>query len=301
MSRVLRDDPGVLPETKARVFAACEELGYRVSIGGRLLAEGRKAVIGLSLSERVLPTDRYTSVIHQHLVRNLQASGWSAVLLPAEGFEASLSDIGAAILIGVETEDERLRAASAIGLPAVAIGHPEAEAFSVAPDDLLGGEMAARYLRSAGRRSLAIMSAARSTGDPGLERRRAGFLSVAAAAGVGVAELPIEHVPTASLAGYKATAALTAGVDGVFCDTDEAALGVLTALRDKGASLGADGNVSLIGFDDMPGIADAAGLTTIAQDFAQIARSALELRQDAERGLPKRSVLSKVELVERST
>ena len=183
----------------------------------------------------------------------------------------------------------------------MAIGHPEAEAFSVAPDDRAGGEMAARHLLSAGRRSLAVISAARSTGDPGLERRREGFLAVAEAAGAAAREVEIGHVPTASLAGYKAAAALPAQVDGVFCDTDETALGALTAIREGGGDVGAEGRISLVGFDDMPGIADAAGLTTVSQNFAQIARTALDLRQEAERGLPRRRVLTEVHLIDRST
>jgi LacI family transcriptional regulator len=294
ISRVLRDDPAVLPDTKTRVFAACKALGYEVSVGARMLAAGRKALIGLSLSERVLPTDRYTSVIHQHLARQLQSSGWGTVLLTADRFDADLSRIGAAILIGVSRSDPRIAAAAAHGLPSVAIGHPDDGAFAVAPDDAMGGGVAAEHLMTFGCRRLVMLSAARDTGDPGLIRRRDAFLQMA---GPAATELPITHVPTPTLAGYRAAATLSGRVDGMFCDTDEVAVGALWALRDAGR---ADG-VRIVGFDDMPSLAEAEGLTTVAQDFAATAAAALDLRLEGERGLPPRRVVTPVKLRVRQT
>ena len=301
VSRVLRDDPSVIPATKARVFAACEELGYRVSVGGRLLAEGRQALVGLSLSTRVLPTDRYTSIIHQHLVRHLESSGWGTVLIPADGFDAGLDRVGAVILIGVSRRDDRLAAAQAAGTPAIAIGHPQGAAASVAPDDLEGGRIAARHLIARGRRTLAMLSAARETDDPGLALRRDGFVKAAGAAGLHVTVLDTTHAPTAAVDGYRSALALPTEIDGLFCDTDEAAIGALWALRDRGRRIGPDGDCGLVGFDDLPGIADEAGLTTVAQDFEEIALAALSLRGSSIGGRDTRSVITPVELRVRAT
>ncbi|WP_158259442.1 LacI family DNA-binding transcriptional regulator [Hasllibacter halocynthiae] len=301
VSRVLRNDPSVIPATKARVFAACEELGYRVSVGARLLAEGRQALVGLSLSTRVLPTDRYTSIIHQHLVRHLESSGWGTVLIPADGFDAGLAQVGAVILIGVSRRDDRLRLARAAGIPAIAIGHPEEEAPSVAPDDLEGGRIAARHLIAKGRRTLAMLSAARETGDPGLARRREGFVGAAGEAGLSVAVLETDHAPTAAVDGYRSALALPGGVDGLFCDTDEAAIGALWALRDRGRRIGPDGDCGLVGFDDLPGMAEEAGLTTVAQDFEEIARAALSLRGPTIEGRDAAPAIVPVRLRERAT
>ena len=298
ISRVLHDDPAVLPETKARVFAACEALGYRVSVGARMLAAGRRALVGLSLSDQVLPTDRYTSVIHQHLSRQLQSSGWGTVLLAGNRFEAELGRIGAAILIGVSARDTRIAVAAAQGVPSVAIGHPAGDAFAVAPDDAEGGRLAARHLEGSGRARLAILSAARGMGDPGLILRRDGFL---AAAGPEAREIPLDHAPTATLAGYRAARAIPPDVDGLFCDTDEVAIGALWGLRDAGRTVGPGGDCGLVGFDDMPGLADAEGLTTVAQGFAQTAEAALALRIESERGLPPRRIVTDVELITRRT
>ena len=301
VSRVLRDDPAVLPGTKARVFAACEELGYRVSIGGRILAAGSKAMVGISLSEGILPTDRYISVIHQHIATELEATGWGTILLPARAFERRLSDIGAAILIGVAHDDRRPTLCERHGVPVVAIGHPAGEVFSVAPDDGAGGRLAARHLLDGGRRRLAVLTAATSTGDPGLTRRRDAFVERAGEGGASVRVVELAHQPTATLAGYRAALGLPAEVDGLFCDTDEAAIGALAALQDAGRTIGPRHGISVIGFDDLPGLAEQNGLTTIAQDFEATAKVATALRLEAETGAAPRRALTDVTLVERST
>lgn len=301
VSRVLRDDPAVVAETKARVFAACDELGYRVSLGGRILAAGRKAIVGLSLSNGVLPTDRYISVVHQHLATELEATGWGTVLLPPDAFERRLSDIGAAILIGVAREDPRLGPLQRYDVPTVAIGHPSGDVFSVAPDDEAGGRTAAEHLIARGRRRLVVFSAARDAGDPGLELRRDAFVRTAEAADCDVEVHELSHRPTATLAGYRAGTGLPTTVDGLFCDTDEAAVGAHAALCDAGRHVGNDGAISVIGFDDLPGLAEPCGLTTIAQNFAATVQIATALRLEAESGAPSRRVLTPVDLIVRRT
>ena len=100
ISRVLRGDPAVTAETRARVVAASRKLGYRPSVGARMLVRGRSAVIGLSLSARALPTDRYVSVLHQSLAFELASSGWGARLISPEALSGELDEIGALVLIG---------------------------------------------------------------------------------------------------------------------------------------------------------------------------------------------------------
>lgn len=301
VSRVLSDDPAVRPKTKMLVHAACEELGYRISIGGRILAAGSKAIVGLSLSAKVMPTDRYISVMYQRIATLFEATGWGTVLLPAETFETRLGDIGAAILIGVARDDPRLPLCAERGIPTVAIGHPDGTVFSVAPDDAEGGRLAATHLSAHGRTSIVMLSATRSSNDPGLRKRRDAFVDAAHRMGAYVRVEEIEHSPTATLAGYRAVHRLTDRFDGLFCDTDEAALGALTALRDGHCSVGEQGDVSIVGFDDLPGFAEPAGLSTIAQDFNAIAVAATELRREGERGQPARHVATPVRLVARET
>ncbi|NKF31333.1 substrate-binding domain-containing protein, partial [Pseudomonas sp. BGM005] len=76
-------------------------------------------------------------------------------------------------------------------------------------------------------------------------------------------------------AGFGAGDALAAA-SAVFCANDQMALGLLRALAEAGRAV--PGDVSVVGFDDVP---DAANyrppLTTIRQDFAALAHRAVEL------------------------
>jgi len=94
-------------------------------------------------------------------------------------------------------------------------------------------------------------------------------------------------------------AALEAGArfDALFCETDELALGAIAAIED--AKLNVPGDVAIVGFDDLPTLAER--LTTIRQDFPRMAEAAIRLLAEARRGQPPRQVLMPVELIERQT
>ncbi len=64
------------------------------------------------------------------------------------------------------------------------------------------------------------------------------------------------------------------------------ALGAVAAIRDLG--LRVPDQISVGGFDDLPGL--SRHLTTIRQDFAEIARTAIALTEEARDGAPPRMV-----------
>ena len=305
ISRVLRGDPAVTAETRARVVAASRKLGYRPSVGARMLVRGRSAVIGLSLSARALPTDRYVSVLHQSLAFELASSGWGARLISPEALSGELDEIGALVLIGVAARDPRIEACRAAALPLAAIGYPADPAVpSVVPDDADGARRAVTHLVARGRTRLVLLSSlAASGGDPGLRVRREAALACAANLGVPLEIIEAERHVSSTLAGYRAVARADErfrGTDGLFCDRDEHALGALAALRDRGARVPED--VSVVGFDDLPDF--SASLTTVRQDFDGLARAAIALCRNDEARTSERAPVPRVvpvELVVRET
>lgn len=78
--------------------------------------------------------------------------------------------------------------------------------------------------------------------------------------------------------------ALKAGLEftAVFAGTDMVATGVLAALRESG--LDVPGDVSIMGFDDVPFAADlSTSLTTLRVPYEDLGRTAVRLALDAER------------------
>lgn len=296
VSRSVHGDPSVVAETRDHVLRVCEELGYRPSPAARRLKQGAKAVVGLSLGASDHPAGLYVSLMHQALSRQFAQSGWSVELIRRKDFHAAL-DVGGLILIGVLENDPRLLALEGSDIPVVAVGH-DAKGFRVAPDDVLGAGLAVSHLIGAGRKKLAILGAYDAAGNLSLRIRAA--IAAARASGIEPELIDVQISTTPTLQGYRAVARrLAAGraFDGLFCETDEMALGALAALEDAGVNVPAD--VALIGFDDLPEF--AGRLTTVRQDIPAIATAAIDLLSEARRGSPGRAVLLPVTLVERET
>ncbi|MGL5008995.1 MAG: LacI family DNA-binding transcriptional regulator [Paracoccaceae bacterium] len=301
ISRALRGDPLVLQETRERIFAAMSDLNYRPSIGARLLAEGQRAIIGISLSRDALPTDRYVTLLHQNLLRQLDRSGWGVSLLAADELIDRLPVIGAVILIGVAEHDPRLALCRTAKVPFVAIGYAlEEGVFSVVPDDAGGARLVVQHFHAMGRKRFAIMSSFADGHGPAMDRRAKAALDEAGRLGMVTTLLNAEHDVTNTLGGYRNAMRLRdqlADADCLFCDTDEHALGACAALQDMGRHIPED--ITVAGFDDLPGL--ARDLTTVRQDFAELARQAVILCGEARAEKPPREVVVPVKLIGRGT
>jgi len=189
---------------------------------------------------------------------------------------------------------------------------------SVAADDFDGGRLAAEHLLRLGHsRVLHITGELQSQamGD-----RAAGFEAAYAEAG-GQRPRLLECDDLSALGAYRAMARDLARLQGdettrtleikrphaaadhsltytaIFAATDELATGAIAALSDARIRVPAD--VSVVGFDDMPEIGEA--LTTVRQDIAAIARTAVELLHEALNGAPVRGVRVPVSLAVRGT
>ncbi|HZY69136.1 MAG TPA: LacI family DNA-binding transcriptional regulator, partial [Devosia sp.] len=241
-------------------------------------------------------TGRFVSLMHQALSHELGKSGWSVELIASDRFNDTL-DIGGLILVGIAPNDPRPHSEVCRRIPTVAIGH-DLYCFCVAADDHHGGELAAEHLLALGRRRLAVLQ-----GNPeGGKRvmRIDAFIDKARVSGVEPQIIETDASATPSLQGYRALAPLLrtgTPFDGLFCETDELALGALAALEDAGIDVPRD--VALVGFDDLPDL--SARLTTVRQDFPKLAEAAIKLLAEARRGVPPRNVLMPTELVRRQT
>jgi LacI family transcriptional regulator len=301
ISRALRGDASVVPQTRERIAEACATLGYRPSVGGRVLAEGRRAIIGISLSRDALPTDRYVTLMYQALVSELESSGWGVTLLAAEDLLARLTTVGAVILIGVEEDDPRVPLCHNAGVPVVAIGYlSNPEVFSVVPDDADGARQVVRHFHASGCKRFLMMSSFNKGKGPAMGRRA--DEAMAEARGLGMSTDRIEAIDdiTSTLSGYRTARrqeAVLRRADCLFCDTDEHALGAIVALSDMGIAVPT--SLRVAGFDDLPVI--SARLTTVHQDFREIARTTIALRQRAVSGEPAVRIVVPVKLMMRET
>lgn len=283
VSRTLRDSPNVNPETRRRVLAAVEQLGYRFNNAARVLSSGRSHVIGLVL---------------------LQSGGYYSRSAVTAGVEAAAGQAGYAVSIAtIARLDTGLMERSlakladqgvdgiVIAVPLISVtrkmeditrdiptvtldGSRTASALVLGIDQREAGRIATQHLLDLGHRQVWHVAGP----DEWIEarQRRQGWQDCLAAVGI-EAPPPLEGDWSPD-SGYQQgqILALIPEVTAVFAASDEMAFGVIRALRERGRSVPDD--VSIVGVDD---IALAAycfpPLTTVRQDFYRSGAAAVTL------------------------
>ncbi|MFE3516103.1 LacI family DNA-binding transcriptional regulator [Streptomyces sp. NPDC059166] len=284
VSNVVSNAAAVAPDTRARVLAAVAELGYRPNLAARNLRQGRTGLIGVVVPEIHSP---YFGALAGLLIDAARERGWT-VLLERTGGRADLErrlldgseghQVDGMIISPWSTSPSRLSSIAG-GLPLVVLGElePDGDIDHVALDNVAAARDATRHLVAGGRRRIAAIGLQPGLGHGTAELRAEGFRQALREAGMSpVAEMEVSDLHRAE--GARALRALLDGprpVDGVFCFSDELALGALRVALERGIEV--PGDLALVGFDDIEdGRFATPSLTTIAPDREQIAERAVQ-------------------------
>ena len=292
VSRVVNDDPRVDPRTRERVRQVIQEQGYHPNAAARALVRGQSRSIGLAAHEELgtLLSHAYFPLLVQGIADACERRGYSLVLAPLasqtpEALQAARQSgrLDGVVVATAAVGDEFLGRLQEVRLPFVLVGpHPRRpDIATVGPDNVAGGRMAAEYLLSLGHRRFGVISGAYSLGTA--MDRLEGFRQALAAAGMLLPpECTIEgdHTEAGGYAGMERLLAAGAPCEAVFCGNDLTAIGAMRAAAKAGLSV--PGDVSIVGFDDVPlaRMVDPP-LTTIRQPIAELGAAAAALLIDA--------------------
>lgn len=279
VSRVLNDFPGIRPETRDRVIAAIEELGYRRNLSARALVTGRTQTIGMI--GPLIPDIGPLSTLHA-IERSARAVGLHTLMTSAD---ANPDSVGQAVefLVGRGVDGIALVAqqqsiadvvrAMRIDVPVIHLltgGEPRGEAASI--DQRAGARLALEHLIGLGHTRIQHV-----TGPPTYteaQLRRDEYLNVVAAKRLPRLDVLVGDWTADS--GYAAGTRLDPTATAVFCANDQMAFGLIHALADSGRSVPQD--VSVVGFDDTSEARHSLPpLTTVRQNFAEVGRLAVDL------------------------
>jgi LacI family transcriptional regulator len=282
VSRVLNDSTNVRPETRARVLAVIEELGYRPNRSARALAGGRTLTVGV-----VAPFFTQPSAVERlrGVCEVLDERGYDLVLLdvvPSGDEHERLRRLVAGQVDGLLVVSLPEAAVHDPGVPVVLVDATAERTPCVWVDDERGGRLAAAHLLELGHRRVAFL------GDPprsahgftSSEDRLRGFAAGLAAAG---APLPPELVRRGPHRRDEAQRlavellALPEPPTAVFAASDTQALGVREAALRAGLTVPRD--LSVVGFDDVE-LAAHVGLTTVRQPLHESGRRGCALLLD---------------------
>lgn len=284
VSRVLTNAKVVRPETRSRVVGAVEALGYRPSGPARALARSRTHTLGLIMTDLAQP-------FYAELTRAVEAAarthGYALVLANGAGDsrrEASYLDLLAerrvdGILVaswGITERHVDWLVRAPVEVVLVSCRAPGVTLPGIVAASRDGARLAAEHLLALGHRRLGEV-----TGPPhsaAAPDRHLGVLEALASAGIAADGLAVAHCDGDFESGERATAQLLARSPrptAVLCYNDLVAAGALKAARAAGLSV--PGELSVIGFDDVPlaRMVEPA-LTTVAQPVAEMGVWAVE-------------------------
>jgi DNA-binding LacI/PurR family transcriptional regulator len=289
VSRVLNDASLVKEETRLRVLAAIEELGYRRNFAARLLATNRSRRIGMISAHLALhgPSKIATAVQEAGQAEGYDVSLLGLSELSSEALHRAvdrLSDqaVEAIVVAVAHREAAEMTRALQLSIPIVMVeGVTPGQPLSAGIDQEAGALLATGHLLDLGHRHVAHVS------GPGdwveSSQRRVGWRLAHERRGL----LPGPEIDGdwSPESGYRAGLLIAddRDVSAVFAGNDSMALGLLRALHERGRRVPED--ISVVGFDDVP---EAAyywpALTTVTQDFSELGRRALALALAAVRG-----------------
>ena len=312
VSRTFTAGASVSKETREKVLAAAEALGYRVNILARSMIQRQSNLVGIVVSGFGTP---FLPLILAPLVSELDRRGLAPLLMDArraDNMEDSLRDllsyrVAGAILTSGTPPIELAEEYSRLRVPVVMINRAgDFEGVdTVGSDNRRGGALAAECLLAAGARRLAYVN--RPTGTHSGRERGAGFCETMGLAGAAGVSFELMDADRADYDGGVAAGRRLLDrpperrPDGIFCSTDELAFGLIDVARDE-FGLSVPGDLAVVGFDDIPmARAGAYAMTTVRQDtdgLAQRAVSRLVERMETP-SLPPRVDVLPVTLVER--
>ena len=284
VSFILDGKPGASDETKQRVLAIADELGYRPDSAARLLAQGRSRTLGVMSDIRQL----FESELVTHIYPAAERLGYEVLLsanLPGRTEETVVESLlshrcGALILLGPKSDQDFYRAVAGRAPVVVACRRltglsTESPLATVRTNDAKGIRQAVDYLVGQGHRHIHHVGGGT---DPGSGERLRAYKTAMRAHGLAdeITVIPGAHNEESGAAAAHTMLATPTLPTAVLAGNDRCALGILDVFTRAGVDV--PGQVSLVGYDDSrlsenPRI----DLTTIHQDAPGIAGNAVAL------------------------
>jgi DNA-binding LacI/PurR family transcriptional regulator len=309
VSRVLRDEPWVSDQTRARVMAAVRELAYHPNRAARTLVTRRSWTLGV-LGLDVTVFGAVSPLIG--FEREARLSGYGVSVSTVTSFTdravtAAVEGLLELHVDGLLVVALEAQAATSLhrlphSLPTVAVeAGPDSGFDTVGLDQVAAARVAVQHLIDLGHRSIGHITGPSQRLEA--QGRRTGWQT--ALADAGLHEGPCWDGDWTPQSGYAAGEAFSRSRDctAVFAANDMMALGFMSAVQQAGLRVPAD--VSVVGFDDLPESAYLLPpLTTIRQDLDEVGKACVALllhRISAPGEAPRRTVVPTQLVVRQST
>jgi DNA-binding LacI/PurR family transcriptional regulator len=291
VSRVLNSHPSIRDATKSRVLAAMDELKFRPSRAARMLSMRRSETIGVlaaAVGSHYGPASSVSAVEDAARERGFYATVAHLASVAPTAISAAIEDllsqeVEGIVIVAPRTSVLSRLAALSMDVPIVA-AQGEQRGSGIIPvvsvDQEAGVRMLLDYLMGQGHRRILHVAGPPDWNDA--QSRLRAYKEALAAAGLDW--WPPLYGDWTADSGYEIGRALARDANrdatgtsadqalpfsAVFSSNDQMALGLIHAFREAG--LDVPGDVSVVGFDDIPESAHFwPPLTTVRQDFSEL-------------------------------
>ncbi|MEW2353907.1 LacI family DNA-binding transcriptional regulator [Spirillospora sp. NPDC029432] len=307
VSRVLNDSDRVAPETRARVLAAVEALGYRRNAVARSLRTDATRTIGLVIGDILNP---FFTELARAIEDEARALGYSVVIGNADErpdrqdhYVRTLLEqrVDGLLLCPTAEITPLVRGMVADGQPLVFLDRtlPGLDVPTVRADGSAAIGALVRHLRGLGHRRIAFISgpALLSTG----RERTAAFTAAMRDCGLEVPDAYLEAGDFQAASGRAGAARLLdlpEPPEVIFAGDNLMALGALDEIRARGLAI--PSAVALASYDDLPWFTHVdPPVTAIGQPVQELGRRAVRVLADRIEDRPVESVVLAARLVVR--
>ncbi len=276
VSRVINGHPALRDSTRQRVLQAMEELRFRPNRAARALVTSESRTIGAlvssgaeygpSASLRAVETaaDEAGYVVETAHIDHADRASIEAALDRMVGHA-----VEGLVILAPQSRTLEVIEQLSIRIPFVTVHSLHSEDHRMSVDQLAGARLATRHLLELGHRR--VVHVPGPEGWVETDARRQGYREEMTAWGLEPVVVPAGAWTADS--GYRAGLGLrgTREFSAVFSGNDHIALGLVHAFAEAG--LDVPGDVSVVGFDDVPEAAHfLPPLTTVRQDFPELGR-----------------------------
>ena len=281
VSRIINGTARVSDAKRETVIRIMAELNYRPNVLARSLASGRTMGVGILTQDISSPF--YGSML-RGIEGALQGTGYHPIFISGhwhlqeelEAIDFLLSrKVDGVIVLGGGVPDHRLQEVSR-QLPMIVLGRtvPGLEDQCLRLDNRAGAYEATRHLIELGHRSVAHIAGEPTHRDA--QDRVDGYRAALEDAGLTFDADLVQPGDFHEAAGFLAATRLVDGrkvFSAIFAANDQMAYGARLALHRKGLRVPED--ISLVGFDDLPGsMYTTPPLTTVQQPVEDMGREA---------------------------
>jgi DNA-binding LacI/PurR family transcriptional regulator len=316
VSRAINDSPLITKETKEMILAIAERMNYFPNSLARGLVSQKSETLGIVLPTIYFLQGPFFSQVLSGIEHVSVQNGYNILIASATGkardkhFPFNLTRarrIDGMLIINEYQRIANLTALKKEGFPFVFVNRhfTEDDMPCVASDNVQGGRLGTEHLIALGHRRIGIVTGSLNLNST--HGRLEGYRAALLDAGIAYDEVLVQEglfekgIETGLQAGEKLLAQPNPPT-AIFAFSDELAIGVMQAARNRGVRIPED--LAVIGYDNIEYSAHVnPPLTTIAQDPYAIGSNACQILIDLLNGKTpeKRNLLIPVQLIVRQS